>query len=57
MHIFSGCQTRWHPGFSETTVFGAGFPSKVWYMRCGHEKFNLSSTDPQNVVTNTKAGT
>ena len=25
-------------------------------MRCGHEKFNLSSTDPMNVVTNTKAG-
>ena len=24
-------------------------------MRCGHEKFNLSSTDPLNVVTNTKA--
>ncbi|CAL1128346.1 unnamed protein product, partial [Cladocopium goreaui] len=30
------------------------FSSPVWYMRCGHEKFNLSSTDPQNVVTNTK---
>ena len=28
---------------------------EVWYMRCGHEKFNLSSTDPLNVVTNTKA--
>lgn len=38
----------------------AALPSRtrvpeVWYMRCGHEKFNLSSTDPLNVVTNTKA--
>ena len=24
-------------------------------MKCGHQQFNLSSTDPENVVTNTKA--
>eukprot|EP00434_Breviolum_minutum_P005589 symbB.v1.2.004928.t1/scaffold285.1/size239547/2 len=37
-----------------TSVPLVAFYSPVWYMRCGHEKFNLSSTDPLNVVTNTK---
>ena len=30
--------------------------AKVFYIRCGHQAFNVSSTDPLNVVTNTKAG-
>ena len=29
--------------------------SKVWYLRCGHQIFNINSTDPEMVVTNTKA--
>ncbi|CAE7489244.1 TTLL10 [Symbiodinium pilosum] len=28
--------------------------SPVFYIRCGHQAFNVSSTDPLNVVTNTK---
>eukprot|EP00913_Durusdinium_trenchii_P018048 g16959.t1 len=37
-----------------TSVPLVAFYSSAWYMKCGHQQFNLSSTDPENVVTNTK---
>ena len=38
-----------------TSVPLVAYYSPVWYMKCGHQQFNLTSTDPENVVTNTKA--
>ncbi|OLP83956.1 Protein polyglycylase TTLL10 [Symbiodinium microadriaticum] len=37
-----------------TTMPFIALYSPVWYLRCGHQIFNINSTDPEMVVTNTK---